>query len=157
MGWSGSFPYECWTWFSFLPPSLWTILVKVLLIKSCGGLLLWNRFLDLDCFGLLWAGWRQKWCCKSYSFLSSAFNFLKLSLFWPKYACFALIAVIEIARIRTYIQWLWFYSGKMHFWIAGTALLVLRGSPEAGGITIDTATEPEENPIIDEWATSDVS
>ena len=45
----------------------------------------------------------------------------------------------------------------MHFWIAGTALLVLRGSPEAGGITIDTATEPEVNPIIDEWATSDVS
>jgi peptidylamidoglycolate lyase len=37
----------------------------------------------------------------------------------------------------------------------GTALLVLRGSPQAGGITIDTATEPEENPIIDEWATSD--
>ena len=35
--------------------------------------------------------------------------------------------------------------------------MVLRGSPEAGGITIDTATEPEENPIIDEWATSDVS
>jgi len=33
--------------------------------------------------------------------------------------------------------------------------LVLRGSPEAGGITIDTATEPEVNPIIDEWATSD--
>ena len=35
--------------------------------------------------------------------------------------------------------------------------MVLRGSPESGGITIDTATEPEENPIIDEWATSDVS
>ena len=39
----------------------------------------------------------------------------------------------------------------------GTALLVLRGSPGAKGLTIDTAAEPEEEPIIDEWATSDVS
>jgi len=37
----------------------------------------------------------------------------------------------------------------------GTALLVLRGSPGAKGLTIDTAAEPEEEPIIDEWATSD--
>ena len=32
----------------------------------------------------------------------------------------------------------------------GTALLVLRGSPGAKGLTIDTAAEPEEDPIIDE-------
>lgn len=38
----------------------------------------------------------------------------------------------------------------------GTALLVLRGSPGAKGLTIDTAAEPEEDPIIDEWGTSDV-
>ena len=39
----------------------------------------------------------------------------------------------------------------------GTALLVLRGSPGAKGLTIDTAAEPEEEPIIDEWGKSDVS
>lgn len=42
------------------------------------------------------------------------------------------------------------------FDIAGTALLVLRGAPGVRGLTIDTAVETNENPIIDEWATSDV-
>lgn len=37
----------------------------------------------------------------------------------------------------------------------GTALLVLRGAPGVRGLTIDTAVETNENPIIDEWATSD--
>jgi len=37
----------------------------------------------------------------------------------------------------------------------GTALLVLRGSPGARGLTIDTAAEPGDNPVIDEWGKSD--
>jgi len=37
----------------------------------------------------------------------------------------------------------------------GTALLVLRGTPGVRGLTIDTAAEPEENPVIDEWAQAD--
>jgi len=37
----------------------------------------------------------------------------------------------------------------------GTALLVLRGTPGVRGLTIDTAAEPDENPIIDEWAQAD--
>lgn len=45
-----------------------------------------------------------------------------------------------------------------HFCVLlGTALLVLRGAPGARGLTIDTAAEPEENPIIDEWGKSDVN
>ena len=42
------------------------------------------------------------------------------------------------------------------FFNAGTALLVLRGSPGARGLTIDTAAEPGDNPVIDEWGKSDV-
>ena len=30
-----------------------------------------------------------------------------------------------------------------------------RGTSGAQGITIDTAAEPNENPVIDQWATSD--
>merc|ERR1711863_182732 len=37
----------------------------------------------------------------------------------------------------------------------GTALLVLRGSPGARGLTIDTAAEPGDNPVIDEWGKND--
>jgi len=37
----------------------------------------------------------------------------------------------------------------------GTALLVLRGAPGSSGITIDTASEPEQDPVIDQWADSD--
>jgi len=37
----------------------------------------------------------------------------------------------------------------------GTALLVLKGTPGVRGLTIDTASEPDENPIIDDWAHSD--
>ena len=33
---------------------------------------------------------------------------------------------------------------------------MLRGAPGVRGLTIDTAVETNENPIIDEWATSDV-
>ena len=39
----------------------------------------------------------------------------------------------------------------------GTALLVLRGTPGVRGLTIDTAAETDENPVIDEWAQNDVS
>ena len=35
-------------------------------------------------------------------------------------------------------------------------MLVLRGSPGARGLTIDTAAEPGDNPVIDEWGKSDV-
>jgi len=37
----------------------------------------------------------------------------------------------------------------------GTALLVLRGSPGARGLTIDTASDADESPIIDQWGHED--
>ena len=44
----------------------------------------------------------------------------------------------------------------LFIYFIGTALLVLRGSPGARGLTIDTAAEPGDNPVIDEWGKNDV-